>query len=299
MNDILDVLLIRILFILIISGLIFLYKVSHLFQYPSSKVRFQENFFPSQNPAETIFLFSRILGIGLIFSDFNIFLNRGFFLAGFDFILTSLVTFLLYLLSLYILESIVLSDFEYSEEITRKNNISYAIVSSSFSIGFPFIFQIYLNQSMINFSHNITYVILMWSISIVLVGFSVKTFPFISKLDFSKLLGKKSLALGFSYFGFFLAWMIIIASAIDLDIYNIRAFAIGIAVRIILSLLLLPLFKIMLVFIFRIKEDYEGKTSDENNEMPSVGFGIYEGIILLTSAYMTTLVTSKISFPTL
>jgi hypothetical protein len=55
----------------------------------------------------------------------------------------------------------------------------------------------------------------------------------------------------------------------------------------------------MLVFIFRIKEDFERKTWDESNEMPSLGFGIYEGIILLTSAYMTTLVTSKISFPTL
>jgi hypothetical protein len=299
MNDILDVLLIRILFILIISGLIFLYKICHLLLYPSSKIHFQENFFPSKNPSETIFLFSRILGIGLIFSDFSIFLNGGFFLAGFDFILTSLVTFFLYLLSLYILESIVLSDFEYSEEITRKNNIPYAIVSSSFSIGFPFLFQTYLNQSMLNFSHNILYIILMWSITIVLVGFSVKSFPFASKLDFSNLLGKKSLALGFSYFGFFLAWMIIIASAINLDIYDIKAFAIGVVVRIILSLLLLPLFKIMLVFIFRIKEDFERKTWDENNEMPSLGFGIYEGIIILTSAYMTTLVTSKISFPTL
>lgn len=299
MNDILDVFFIRILFVLLVCGLMVLYKYVHFILYPSSKNQFLKNFYPSQNPAETIILFSRILGIGLIFSNFNIYLNQGFFFATFDFILSSIITFSLYILSIYILESIVLSNFEYVDEITRKNNIPYALVSASFSVGLPIIFRIYLTYSVFNFSHNIVYIIFMWFFTIVLLGFAVKSFPWVSKLKFENLLGKKSYALGFSYFGFFLAWIIIIASALNQPILDIKQYGIGLILKIILSLLILPLFKILLTLIFRIKDDLEMNHSDDKMDLPSYGFGIYEGIILLTSAYMTTLVTSNILFPSI
>ena len=296
MNDILDVILIRILFILIIVGLIFLYKYAHFFLYPTSKQQIFKRFFPSQNPAETILLFSRILGLGLIFSKFNIFLNQGFYFAAFDFILSSSITFALYLLSIYVLESIVLSNFEYLEEINRKINFPYALVSASFSIGLPIIFRSYLRHSVYDYSHNIIYIIFMWSFTIVLLGFAVKSYPLVSKLNFETLLDKKSMALGLSYFGFFMAWTIIIASALDQPIQDIKKYGFNLILRMILSLLIFPLFKTILKFIYQIQDDLENKNFETKSDLPSFGYGIYEGIMFLTSAYMTTLVTSNIIF---
>lgn len=299
MNDILDIFLIRIFFVLVVCGLIFIYKFFHFFLYPSSKNQFLKNFYPSQNPAETIILFSRILGLGLIFGKFTIFLNQGFFFATFDFILSALITFFLYALSIYILESIVLSNFEYVNEVTRKNNICYALVSAAFSLGIPVIFQVYLTHSVFNYAHNIVYIIFMWFFTIVLLGFAVKSYPFASKLNFENLLGQKSYALGLSYFGFFSAWIIIIASALNQPIRDIKQYGFELVLKIILSLLILPLFKLMLNFIFRIQEDLDIKHSEEKSYLPSYGFGIYEGVLLMTSAYMTTLVTSNIKFPSI
>ncbi len=293
MNDILDIILIRFLFIIIVCAVVFAYKFAHIFFYQSSKAHFLDSFYPSQNPAATLFLFSRILGIGLIFSEINIFLEKGIFYASFDFLLTSILTFILYLLALYILESIVLSDFEHSEEITRKNNMCYAIISSSFSIGIAIIFKTFLNQSIVNNAHNIVYILLLWSITIVLLGFSVKSYSFFSKLEFSELLSKRSFALAFSYFGFFFSWVLIIGSALDQEIFNIKNYASGVVLKIILSMLILPLFRNALIFIFRLKEDLERKETEGD---PSIGFGLYEGLLILTCAFMTTLITSNLNF---
>jgi hypothetical protein len=297
MNDILDVFLIRFLFVLIICGLIVLYKYIHFILYPSSKNQLSQKFYPSRNPSETIMVFSRILGLGIIFSNFNIFLNQGFFYATFDFILSSTITFSLYLLSIYILESIALSEYEYIDEITQKNNISYAMVSASYSIGIPIIFRAYLTHTVYENSHNIIYIIFMWCFTIVLLGFAVKSYSFVSKLNFNYLLGQKSYALGFSYFGFFLAWVIILASALDQPIVEIKYYGISIILRIILSILIMPIFKGIIPYIFQIKDDLEISTKDEKSQLPSYGLGIYEGVMFMTSAFMTTLVTSNIIFP--
>jgi len=297
MNDILDVFLIRFLFVFIICGLIVLYKYTHFLLYPSSKNQLIKRFYPSRNPAETILIFSRIFGIGLIFSNFKIFLNNGFFYAAFDFILTSTITFSLYLLSLYILESIALSEFEYTDEITQKNNIPYAMISASYSIGIPIIFRAFLTHSVSENFHSIIYIIFMWCFTIVLLGFAVKSYSFVSKLSLNYLLSQKSYALGFSYFGFFLAWIIIISSALNQPIVDIKDYGISLILRIILSLLIMPIFKGIIPYIFQIQDDLEINTTVGKLQLPSYGVGIYEGVMFITSAFMTTLVTSNIVFP--
>jgi hypothetical protein len=297
MNDILDVFLIRFLFVLIICGLIVLYKYTHFLLYPSSKNQLIKRFYPSRNPAETILIFSRIFGIGLIFSNFKIFLNHGFFYAAFDFILTSTVTFSLYLLSLYILESIALSEFEYTDEITQKNNIPYAMISASYSIGIPIIFRAFLTNSVSENFHSIIYIIFMWCFTIVLLGFAVKSYSFVSKLSLNYLLSQKSYALGFSYFGFFLAWIIIVSSALNQPIVDFKDYGISLILRIILSLLIMPIFKGIIPYIFQIQDDLEINTTVGKLQLPSYGVGIYEGVMFMTSAFMTTLVTSNIVFP--
>ncbi len=297
MNDILDVFLIRFLFVLIICCQIGVYKYLHFLLYPSSKNYLFKEFFPSRNPAETIMVFSRILGLGLIFSNFNIFLTQGFFFATFDFILSSTITFSLYLLSIYILESIVLSDFEYVDEITRKNNIPYALVSASYSIGIPIIFKAYLTHSIYEDAHSIIYIIFMWCFTIVLLGFAVKSYSFLSKLNFNNLLVQKSYAVGFSYFGFFIAWAIIVASALNQPILDIKAFGISLILRIILSLLIFPIFKGIIPYIFQIQDDLETNIPAEKSQLPSFGIGIYEGVLFMTSGFLTTMVTSNLIFP--
>jgi hypothetical protein len=137
----------------------------------------------------------------------------------------------------------------------------------------------------------------MWCFTIVLLGFAVKSYSTVSKLSLNYLLSQKSYAVGFSYFGFFLAWIIIVSSALNQPIVDIKDYGISLILRIILSLLMLPIFKGIIPYIFQIQDDLEINTTVGKLQLPSFGVGIYEGVLFMTSAFMTTLVTSNIVFP--
>ena len=119
MNELFDKLIVRIFFTLIICLLIFLYKVSHTFIYSSARKKLIKSIDPTKNPADTIHLFSRLLGLALIFSEFNFFMSQGVIFAILDFIIQAILIFIIYLATIFIMESIVLYNFEYGENSCR------------------------------------------------------------------------------------------------------------------------------------------------------------------------------------
>lgn len=300
MNELLDKLLIRILLTIFICLAIYLYKYAHLLLYPSARSQLFKKFYPMKNSADTIFLFGRILGIGLIFSEFYFFMSDGFFLALFDFSIMVSLSFILYLGSLYIIDSVVLYNFEYHDEVIKRKNLAYSTICFCHAIGLAYLMKESISIAKDNVHHIPIYLIFLWLFSMVALGFATKTFQLISKLSFNKLLIQKNMALAFSYSGFFLGIVIIMASSINHEISNIKDFVIQTLLKVLLSLILLPIFKRGLSLIFRFQDTMAKADLDRSRELenPEEGFGIYEGLLFLTCAFLTSIITGHLYFGT-
>ncbi len=111
MNEIFDKLLIRFLFTLFICVALFIYKYAHVIFYPSNKKQILKKIYPSENYIDTLHIFSRLIGIALIFStlEFNEYI--GISISSFHFFVWSIVGISFYLLSIYILENIIFYNF--------------------------------------------------------------------------------------------------------------------------------------------------------------------------------------------
>ena len=77
MNEVFDKLLIRFLFTLFICISLFIYKYAHVIFYPSNKKQILKKIYPSENYVDTLHIFSRLIGISMIFSvlEFNNFVH--------------------------------------------------------------------------------------------------------------------------------------------------------------------------------------------------------------------------------
>ncbi len=297
MSELFDKLLIKIIFSIFLCGLLFLYKYAHSFLYPQTKKQISKRFYPSKNGADTIHLFARLIGIGIVFSEFYFFMAEGLMFALFDFFIASMLSFFLYLGSLFITESIILYNFEYHDEILKRKNFSYAIICFGHAIGLAFLLKTILNVSQVTIKHVPIYIVLLWLFSMVMIGVTSKVFPFISKLKFQKLLIQKNIALSFSYLGFFLGLIIILSSSINHELKDIQNYSIEVFLKILLSLIIFPIFQKGIPFIFKVQDDFNNSKSSEKDD-PEIGYGIYEGIVFFTSCLLTTVITEHITFNT-
>jgi hypothetical protein len=135
---------------------------------------------------------------------------------------------------------------------------------------------------------------------LVIVGFSVKYYTFISKLTFNKLLIQKNMSLCFSYGGFSLGAGFIIASCFDQEHYDITVYCIQVLLKTVLSLIIFPLFKKGLVKIFPIRMGEDRDLSGQiETEMQSIGYGFYEGSLFISGAILTTMIVNRIQFGTI
>lgn len=297
MNELFDKLIVRIFFTLIICSLIYLYKLSHNVLYPSARKKLIKRIDPTKNPTETIHFFSRLIGLGLIFSEFHFFMSQGIIFAVMDFLIQALMIFVIYIASIFIMESIVLYNFEYSDEVTKRKSYPYALISFAHSVGIAFILKTVLAVS----KDSIPLIILLWLFAIVIIGFSIKTFKMMSKLSFNRLMIQKKLSISFSYFGFFWGWIVMITSALNHPINNIKWYAVQTILKIILCLIIFPIFRMAIIWMYKIKEDFsmsDQKGSNKDVEDAELGYGIYEGSLFLVCAYLTTVITGHVYFGT-
>ena len=294
MNELYDKLILRVIFAVLVCFMIYIYKQAHLVLYPSIKHQLLKKFFPSKNSTDTIHLFARIIGLGLIFSDFHINLSSGIGVAFMAMMIESLIIIALYLGSIYIIESVTLYNFEYADEILRRKNYSYSVICFSHSIGLALLINTIVRVS----QGSLIIIFFLWLFSMVLIGFGAKSFPLLSKLSFNRLLVQKNIAIAFSYTGFFWGQCLIISSAFDHTLTDIRWYSIQVITKIILSLIIIPIFMKALVFIFNIQNEVP-TTTDKNGVISSdveIGYGIYEGAIIFTTCFLTTVITGQITF---
>jgi len=296
MNELFDKLIIRLVFTGFICLMLFLYKYAHSFLYPSSRHQMFKRFFPSKNSSDTLHLFSRLIGIGIIFSEFYFNMSDGPLLALLDFFLQSIFACALYLGSIYIIESIVLYNFEYQDEIIKRKNIPYALISFSHSIGLAYILKTVLAVAQTQF----IMLIFLWLFAIVLVGFATKTYSTISKLSFNRLLVQKNMAVGISYLGFLWGWILIISSSLNHALVEVKWYTIQVILKILLSLIIIPIFRNGLIWIFKVQDDLVQETKEKNNELiqAEFGYGVYEGALFFTSSFLTTVITGNVNFGT-
>ena len=296
MNELFDKLILRVIFTFFIIFILYSYRYIHAALYPSSKQKILKRFYPAKNSSETVHLMARILGIGIIFSEFYFFISDGIIYSLLDFFIESSLAFLLFLISIFILDSIVLYNFEFEEEILKKKNFAYAIVTLAHSLCSAYLIKLVLAVS----NHSIIMLVFLWLFGIVLLGFSTKTFSLISKLPFNRLLVQKNLGTSISYLGFLFGWTIIISSSLNNQLDEVSWYSIQTLLKIVLSLIIIPIFRKGLIVIFRLQEevsqDLLSETSD--NQIQSLGYGVFEGVTFFSSCFLTTVITGNIHFGT-
>ncbi len=296
MAEIFDRLIIRILLAGFVCVMIYLYRYAHVIFYPTVKRQVLKKINPAENPADTLHLFSRLVGISIIFSSITFNESSGIVLSLFHFGVWGSIAIVLYLLSLYIIESIVFYNFDYTDEILKRKNMSYAIISFCHAIVIAYLTRTIMMEA----ENSLIILLVLWLYMLVIVGFSVKYYTFISKLTFNKLLIQKNLSLCFSYGGFALGAGFIIASCFDQEHYDITVYCIQVLLKTVLSLIIFPLFKKGLVKIFPIRMGDERPLEGLlETEMQSVGYGFYEGSLFISGAILTTMIVNRIQFGTI
>lgn len=295
MNELFDKLILRIVLTVFICLILYLYKYAHVFLYPSSRQQLFKRFYPSKNSPDTLHLFSRILGIGILFTEFRFFMAEGFWFALLDFFIQAISACTLYLASIYIQESIVLYNFEYQDEIPKRKNFSYSLICFTHAIAMAYILKTIISVS----EGSLVNLAFLWLLSMVLAGFASKTYSIMSKLSFNRLLVQKSMALSLSYLGFTWGWTVLIAGSLRHELIDIKWYGIQVILKLVLALIILPVFIKGLKMIFKMQDDLvliesiEGKM--EHDEV-DLGYGVFEGAIYFTAAFLTTVITENIIF---
>ncbi len=294
MNDIIDKLILRIIFALVVILILFLYRFAHTFIYPQSKEYLFKNFSPIQNPANIIHFFSRLLGIGIIFSSLYFNLDYGILFSIFAFVFQSLFCLLLFFSSIYLLKSVCLYSFEYSDEIIKRKNLSYAIIDFSIVISSALLLEKSIESSLYATSS----LIYLWLMSNVSFGVAIKFFKFFSNLNFNRLLLNKNIALAFSFSGYLFGWMLILNSSMSKKIVRIDQYTLQLILKILLSSIIFPLIKKGITTVYGLNEskNFLQRQKNDDSFSPTVGHGVFEGAIFLTASFLATMVTGHIIF---
>jgi len=294
MNETLDRLLIRIIFTIFICLAMLLYKYAHVIFYPSAKKQILKKIYPSENYVDTLHIFSRLIGVAIIFStlEFNEYIGISISLV--HFIIWSVIGFSLYLLSIYICESIIFYNFEYVDEVLKKKNASYGIVSFANSICLALIIKNIFKEA----DNSLVILVIFWLFSMVLYGFSTRLFKYISRLPFNSMMIQKNLGLGLSYAGFLFGNTIIINSAFSHEHHDITSYLVQVVLKILLAILIHPLFRMGIQYIFKI-DDQMHEDPHTGQEIVHLGIGVYMGSIFLTSSLLTSIIIGQIHFGTI
>lgn len=297
MNEIFDKFILRLIFALYLCLTIYFYKYAHFILYPASKDQLFRRFNPSKNPADTIHLISRIIGLGLVFSNFHISLSEGIMIAAIDFLIFATIGLIFYIISLYILESIVLYNFEYLDEVIKKKSLTYSLISLSHAISVGFLISICLKVS----QNSIVLFFFLWLFSLVLIGIGTKTFPLVSKLSLYRQVLQKNIGVSFSYIGFIWGWVLLIGASLNHELIDVKWYAIHVVLKIILAMIIAPIFIKGLGIIFNIKDDFITDKPDQQTELKKervISHGIYEGGLFLAACLLTKVITEQMNFGT-
>ena len=294
MNEIFDKLIIRLCITIILCFNIILYRYLHAFFYPSKNKGIFTRYYPLNNAVDTIHFFSRVIGLGIISSVVEIHLEEGALFSVLDLFLNCSIRFSVYLISIYVVESMILYNFEYHNEVVKEGNYSYSIICFAIAVGMANTIktiQIVSGDSFI-------ILLFLWPFALLFTGIFSKFYKFLSQYSFDKSIIQKDIGQALSYAGFFLGINIIINSSLRENFIDIEKYAILIVLKLILSAIIYPLFNRGLHLIFMISLEEKGKKNkkQETTDKSSIGLGIYEGIIFFTACAFTSVIINNVIF---
>ncbi len=292
MNELIDKLAIQCLFLLIIFIIGFIFNYTYSFFYTEQRLLTLKNFYPSKNSPHSIHFFSRFFSLLFILGSININIGSSLLFSLLYFAFIAILLFGLFLASLYILDSITLYNFEFDVEILSKKNYSYALISASNSIAVAFLLK---NISLISFD-SIINLIFIWLFSIMLIGFSIKLFPYVFNQSLNRHVVQKNLSISLTYMGFILGNSLAITSCfpkiqLSLEWYSIHIITSALLLIMVISFIFFAMKKTL-----RIKQDYKGDLIEETDVEPEVGNGVYNGISYFTACYVAIIVINHIQF---
>lgn len=264
----------------------FIYKNFHVFLFPSPRSKFVSLRFKPVNTADLVHLFSRFIGIILVYSKIYTMSSVEEFMAW------TAIGFLLYLVSLFISENIIFFNFNYHDEVFRNPNYAYVMVNFINSVCQGLIISKILDIS----DGSIMNLIVFWLQSLVIYGVSTRLFKYISPLSFNSLLIQKNIGLAIAYSGFLLGNTVILISALTIENFDLVDFIVQVLLKVNLGILIMPLFYYGLSYIFKIVIKAETKSSDQ---LAHLGQGVYGCSIYLVGAYLTSVIVAQIHFGTI
>lgn len=296
MNEIFDRLLIRIILVGVVCGVLFTYKYAHLLFYPSMKKQVTKRFYPSENPADTIHMFSRLVGFTIILSSLGFDESHGIFLSIFHFFVWGTLTCGLYLLSLFLIESIVLYNFEYKDEVLKRQNLTYAIVCLSHALSIAHVTRTVVDQS----ENSLVILFVLWLLAMVVMGFSSKYYTLLTKLNFNRLITQQRPSVALSYAGFTLGISWLVGGSFDQEHYDISMYCVQVMLKMLLALVVYPLFKRGLEYVFKTRIYAAGADAPvQDTDQQNWGYGFYEGSLFLAASILTSMIVNHIQFGTI
>lgn len=268
--------------------------------YSSVKKKLFQNFSPFENSSHTLVLFSRLIGIGIIFTSLQFHLQENILIIFLDFFMQGLSACILYLLAIYVIDSIALYDFEFQNEIILRKNFSYALISSSNSLSIAYIMKIIFSLS----EGSLVILLFLWLFVMMTLGFCSKSFVFLSRLPFNRFIAQKNIAIAPAYMGFIFGWTVLVSTAFDRKIQDIKWYSIHVILTCILILIILPFFHRGILFLFQIKNKkiekevffYEQDSEVAGHHQKILGYAFFEGCLFATICLLTTVVITSIDF---
>lgn len=170
--------------------------------------------------------------------------------------------------------------------------MAYAMVGFTNSIALALVLKTCLATG----DESLVMLFFLWLFSMVLLGFSYKAYSVFSKMPFARLLMQQNLGAAFSYCGYLLGWTMLITGAVEQSLTDIKWYSVQVLLRLLLSLIIFPIFRKGIMIIFRVDKHYD--QDKEQSPEGTLGYGIFEGALFFTSAFLTTVITEHIHFGT-
>jgi uncharacterized membrane protein YjfL (UPF0719 family) len=209
----------------------------------------------------------------------------------FNIFLWGIASFIIYLASLYLAESIVLTTFDYKTEVLKKENLSYSVVTFFIAISTALIIRQIVTES----ENSLIILIMLWLLAMVIFGLSARVFHYFSKQVLAQDIYQKILGAPLSFSGYILGISIIIMTSFQQEHYDIKSYSLRIILKILLSFLIFPLFIKGLKKLFRMNDHLEYSESSPNANI-STAKGIFEGGLFLSAALLTLLIVFNVQF---
>ena len=300
MNELLDKILIRLLFTVFVCLVIYVYQHIHVkrysfFSFISLSRKPVGGASLGENPAEMLYFFSKILGIGIAFSGLAVDLEDGMAFAILDIFLYAFLACIFYTMSLYILDGIILYNFEYEDEIIKKKNFAYALIYFAHCLCTAVLIERLLSI----IQNSMVMLLFLWLFTMVLLGIAAKSFSLLSKFSLDNFLIQMNLGVSLSYLGRLLGWTILITWAVNHPLIDVEWYIVEALWKLSLSLVVLPVFIKALTIICKVRHAFKDDSVGGGANLLHLGYGIYEGFLFLIGCYLTVLVTENVRFGSL